>query len=159
MASDHSGAIDFGGGDTDLVTLALELPGLAEVMTEAALYPVLLVFLSPRVVDLTVLKALDAVGFQPPCTALVMNLGRAEHVMDFDPVRVHSVYKAAVARGAAEIFMPRLHEVGPIIEQRRMSFAKATSDGAGMTVLDRIRVRAWLDEMADAFEPVASWLP
>ena len=155
----HSAAIDFGAGDTALAGLAQELPNLARVMEAADLHPVLLVFLSPRVSDLTALKALDDAGFQPKATALVLNLGRADGPDAFRPVVSHSVFQDARGRGAAVIYMPRLFGAGPAIEQRRISFAAAAADTGPLAVLDRARTFHWLQQMGSAFEPIRSWLP
>ncbi|HEY4153541.1 MAG TPA: hypothetical protein VGM38_09490 [Pseudolysinimonas sp.] len=155
----HSAAIDFGGGDTALPGLARELPDLARIMEAADLHPVLLAFLSPRVSDLTALKALDDAGFRPRATALVLNLGRAEGMDAYRPVIGHSVFREAVARGAAIVYMPRLFGAGPAIEQRRISFAAAAADDGPLAVLDRARVHRWLQQMDMVFEPIRSWLP
>lgn len=155
----HSAAIDFGGGDTALAGLARELPDLTQIMETAGLQPVLLVFLSPRVIDLTPLLALDEVGFQPKATALVLNLGRADSMDAFAPIVSHSVFKAAQGRGAATIYMPRLFGAGPVIEQRRISFSTAVSEAGPLSALDRGRVRRWLQQMDEAFAPIRSWLP
>jgi hypothetical protein len=154
-----SAAIDFGGGDTALPGLVGELPDLALVMEAADLHPVLLVFLSPRVSDLTALKALDDAGFTPRATALVLNLGRADGVEAFRPVVGHSVFRSASDRGAAAIYLPRLFGAGPAIEQRRISFAAAASEDGPLSVLDRARVHRWLRQMDAAFAPICSWLP
>jgi hypothetical protein len=155
----HSAAIDFGAGDTALAGLAQELPDLPRIMEAADLHPVLLVFLSPRVTDLSALKALDDAGFQPKATALVLNLGRADGMDAYRPVASHSVFKAAQGRRAATIYMPRLFGAGPAIEQRRISFAAASADDGPLSVLDRSRVHHWLKQMDAAFEPIRSWLP
>jgi hypothetical protein len=155
----HSAAIDFGGGDTALPGLASELPDLSRIMETSDLHPVLLVFLSPRVSDLTALKALDDAGFHPQATALVLNLGRADDMDAFSPVVRHSVFRAAQNNGAATIYMPRLFGAGPEIEQRRISFISAASDTSPLSMLDRARLHRWLKQMEAAFEPIRSWLP
>ena len=82
-------AIDFGGGDTSLPKLVTEIPDLLTVMEEAAIAPVAIYLLSPRVDDLTPLSEMQAAGFQPEATALVLNEGRVdtsrEPVREFAP--------------------------------------------------------------------------
>lgn len=155
----HSAACDFGAGDTALAGLTRELPDLARIMEGSDLHPVLLVFLSPRVSDLTSLMVLEETGFQPKATALVLNLGRADGMDAYRPVISHSVFKAAQGRGAATIYMPRLFGAAASIEQRRISFTTAASETGPLSVLDRARTFHWLQQMDAAFAPIRSWLP
>jgi hypothetical protein len=162
-----SGAINFGGEDTSLARLAQEIPDLAGTLSEHGIEPVLLVFLKPRIADLTTLQVLDESGFQPVATALVTNLGTVTSLNAVDPfadVVGHSIFQAAMARGAAHVWMPRLHGAGPRIERARVSFAKAldgTGDAPVLDMLGRIRLKAWLAEMDVAFGGLegAGWLP
>src|SRR6185369_8806920 len=107
-----SAAIDFGGGDTTLRTLAAEMD-LVGGMTEGGLEPVALYLFTPRETDINPLAAMEAVGFKPAATALILNRGRADPSRDpaeeFAQIRRHSVYRAALDRGAVELWMPRLH--------------------------------------------------
>jgi hypothetical protein len=79
----------------------------------------------------------------------------------------HSAYRAAVARGATEVWMPRLDPaVAQEIEAKRIGFIQAR-DGispvgrkvASLGPFDRSRVRRWLEIMAAEMTPIASWLP
>jgi hypothetical protein len=159
MTADCSGAIDMGGGDTALAGLARSTPGLAGLMEEAGLAPVLCVLLTPRVADLTVLAALDEAGFQPAATMLVLNQARArfDGEAEWVEIRAHSTYRAALARGAAEVWMPRNWGAGAV-ERRRIGFAEAAGDGSPLGVLDRSRNLGWLADMDAAFAGVSSWL-
>jgi hypothetical protein len=157
-------AIDFGGGDTSLPKLVTEVPDLLTVMEEAAIAPVAIYLLSPRVDDLTPLSEMQAAGFQPQATALVLNEGRVdtsrEPAREFALLRRHPVYRAAIERGATEIWMPRLYAAQQI-EARRIAYRQA-ADGAGtppLGVFDRSRVHRWLAAMDTAFAPIASWMP
>jgi len=160
MENRRSAAIDFGGGDTSLTRLVGEMPDLVTMMEDAGVAPVAIYMLSPRSSDLTPLAALEAVGFQPRATALVLNEGRAdtsrEREQEFAHIRRHSAYRAALARGAVEVWMPRLF-AAKAIEDRRMAFRAAVDGGVGM--FDRSRTRAWLASMETAFAPISSWLP
>ena len=157
-------AIDFGGGDTSLPRLLAEIPDLQAVMEDANIAPVAIYVLSPRVDDLTPLSEMEATGFHPPATALVLNEGRVdtsrEPAREFALLRRHPVYRAAIDRGAAEIWMPRLYAAQQI-EARRIAYRQA-ADGAGappLSVFDRSRVHRWLAAMDGAFAPIAGWLP
>jgi len=159
-----SAAIDFGGGDTSLPKLVEEVPDLLAVMDEAAIAPVAMYLLSPRVDDLTPLSEMQEAGFQPKATALVLNEGRVDTSRDvareFALLRRHPVYRAAIERGAVEVWMPRLY-AAQHIEARRISYRQAV-DGAGtppLGIFDRSRVHRWLAAMDTAFAPIASWMP
>ena len=168
MEDNQSAAIDFGGGDTSLGRLVHQIPDLATMLDEAHVAPVALYTLSPRPSDLTPLAAMEAAGFKPEGTALILNEGRADPTREIDTefaqIRRHSVYKAALDRGAVEIWMPRLY-AAKAIEDRHISFTHA-QDGTmpeGRTdpplgMFDRSRTRHWLRAMDEAFAPISSWL-
>lgn len=168
MEGGQSAAIDFGGGDTSLARLVRQIPNLVDMLTESHVEPVALYTLSPRVDDLTPLAEMEAAGFQPRATALILNEGRSDPTRDavdeFAQLRSHSVYKTALARGAVEIWMPRLY-AAKAIEDRHISFEHAkrgtmpegrTDPGLGL--FDRSRTHHWLAAMDKAFSPIASWL-
>jgi hypothetical protein len=104
------------------------------------------------------LAALDALGFRPAATLLVANLGLAGQggEREFGGVFAHSIYRAAVERGAVEVRMPRNY-AAPRLGQ--LAFLKAGKPESGLGAFDRIRVETWLRDMEVAFAPVASWLP
>jgi hypothetical protein len=159
-----SAAIDFGGGDTSLPKLVEEIPDLLTVMNEAAIAPVAMYLLSPRVDDLTPLSEMQEAGFQPKATALVLNEGRVDTSRDpareFALLRRHPVYRAAIENGAVEVWMPRLYAAQQI-EARRITYrqAAAGTGTAPLGVFDRSRVHRWLATMDTAFAPIASWMP
>lgn len=152
-----SGAIDFGGGDTSLLGFVQEMPGVGAEMSRAGLATVLVMLLSPRIEDLTLLAALREVGFTPSSTLLVCNLGLDVPAWAFDEVRGHPVYQGAITAGAAEAWMPK-NFAAEVIEHQRISFTEA-AHGTGLMLFDRIRADRWLSEMTGAFAHVRSWLP
>ena len=85
----------------------------------------------------------------------------------FARVTRHSAYRAAVARGAVEVWMPRLDAtVAQELEAKRLGFTQArdavSPEGRKIMPLgpfDRARVRAWLDAMNTEMAPILSWLP
>jgi hypothetical protein len=169
MAIGASAAIDFGGGDTSLLQLIAGGVDIVSTLEEAGISPVAMYVMSPRVDDLAVLATLEQSGFRPRATAIVLNEGRSDPTRtreeSFAAVMRHSVYKAAIERGAVPLWMPRLIPAAEI-ELRRIQFATARDgvvpEGKRFTPLgpfDRSRVRHWLDAMAKNFEPVKSWLP
>jgi hypothetical protein len=110
------------------------------------------------------LSEMQQAGFQPKATAMVLNEGRVDTSRDpdreFALLRRHPVYRAAIERGAAEIWMPRLY-AAQHIEARRIGYRQA-ADGTGsapLNIFDRSRVHRWLAAMDAAFAPVESWMP
>jgi hypothetical protein len=169
MTTGASAAIDFGGGDTSLLQLISGGVDIVATLEDAGVSPVAMYVMSPRVDDLSMLATLERGGFQPRATAIVLNEGRADPTKSgqesFAAIMRHSVYKAAIDRGAVSIWMPRLIPAAEI-ELRRIQFSAARDgivpEGKKFTPLgpfDRSRVRHWLDAMAKNFDPVKSWLP
>jgi hypothetical protein len=164
-----SALIDTGGGDAALGTLVSRTENLTQVMVENGVHPVAVYPLSPRISDLAPLAALEEAGFQPQATLIILNEGRADSTVPrehaFRTVMRHSVYKAAIDRGAYQVWMPRLY-VAKDVEDRRLTFQQAR-DGIvpegrkaiPLGVLDRSSVHRWLQQMSVAFAPVMSWLP
>jgi hypothetical protein len=171
MEEKASALVDLGGGDTSLHKLLSTVPDLASALDEAGVAPVAVYTLGPRVDDLASLASFEGLGFQPAATVLVRNEGLSDPVGDRDEAfaRVvrHSAYRAAVERGAVEVWMPRLDAaVAQEIEAKRLSFAQArdalSPEGRKVGPLgpfDRSRVRHWLTSMAADMAPIMSWLP
>ena len=168
--TDHRGSalVDIGGGDTALPRLVGELPTLAGDMEAAGVYPVAIYPMTPRVSDLSPLATLERAGFQPKATAIVLNEGRmstADRDAWFGQHRRHSVYRAAMSRGAVELWMPRLTEWKKI-EDRQFRFTHARDgivpegrNAVPLGLLDRAGVRTWMGRMQTAFAPISSWIP
>jgi hypothetical protein len=165
-----SALIDCGGGDAALGTLVSRTENLAKMMSDEGVEPVAVYPLSPRISDLSPLATLEAAGFKPEATLLILNEGRAENSafpreQSFRQTTRHSAFRAAVDRGASVAWMPRLY-VAEAIETRRITFREARDgivpDGRKVVplgVFDRSSVHKWLLQMAEAFAPYASWLP
>lgn len=154
--------LDFPGDDTALPHLLDQGLDPAGVLEEADVELVALFTLSPRVEDLTALAQLSARGFMPNATALILNKGLTRDPTlppepEFDAVIDHSAYRAAVGRGAVEVWMPRLYSARNIEEQRLLFGQARTSGDLGPS--DRSRTHHWLRAMDEAFSPIASWLP
>ena len=164
-----SALIDLGGGDTSLGRLLDQTPDLGSVMEESGVAPVAVYLLGPRVDDLASLASFEAAGFQPPATALVLNEGltHAGSVDPFGSIVTHSVYRAAVERGAVELRMPKLApDLAQEIDVKRLSFSQAAAGKApeGRRVepvgpFKRSTVRKWLIAMNEELVPIRSWLP
>lgn len=163
----RSAVIDFGGGDTALLALLAQTPGLHGMLEEGGVEPVALHFLSPRVSDLTPLAAVERASFQPRATALILNLGRTEPSRDaeswFEHVRRQPAYRKAIERGAVEVWFPKLH-AAKAIEDRQVGFWRAVNHGPGtvaaspLEMFDHRRVSDWLGQMEECMQPIASWV-
>jgi len=171
MQQPSSAVLDFGGGDTALAKLIDLAPAIAATMEAAGVIPVALYMVAPRQDDLASLESLEAAGFQPKATAIVLNEGRVDSTMARDEafarVLRHSTFRAAVARGAVPVWMPRLEpEVMQEIEGKRLTFGQARDgfvpDGktfAPIGGFERSMVNRWLERMEQEHEPIRSWLP
>ncbi len=163
-----NGVLDFGGGDTSLARLVQAAPTVADQLEEAGVGLIAAYVLTPRLDDLASLVTFEGAGFRPKATALILNLGRAETPAAFDAVRRQPVYKAALARGAVELWMPALEpqNLALRIERGRIQFVQArdgvSATGAALPAvggLERVLVREWLERMDAEFAAVRSWLP
>lgn len=171
MAEKQSALLDMGGGDLSMGKLLADVPDLAGNLEQAGVQPVAIYTLSPRVDDLGVLAGYEDQGFQPKATAMILNAGLADPTLpreaSFARVLRHSVFQAALARGAVPIWMPRLDAgVAAEIEGKRLRFVqardgKAPDDqlGAILGPFNRSRVRKWMAEMEAALTPIRGWLP
>jgi len=167
----RSALVDLGGGDTSLQKLLATLPSLASDMADAGVTAVAIYALGPRVDDLASLASFEALGFRPDATVLIRNEGLADGTIDRDDafarVMRHSAYQAAVARGAVEVWMPRLDAaVAQELESKRLGFTQARDaippagrKVVGLGPFDGGRVGFWLDAMTAEMAPISSWLP
>jgi hypothetical protein len=163
-------AIDMGGADINLGRLVASDSTMVQVTENAGVAVVALYLLSPRLSDLAVLAALEQAGFHPTATAIVLNEGRMSDPTvtreeAFARTMQHGAYKAAVKRGAQQIWMPRLSPAKEV-EDRRITFGQARDatmiSGRCIPPLgrfDRMRVCAWLDRMDTEWAQIGSWLP
>lgn len=169
MTEKAAALIDLGGGDTTLRRLVSEVPDLVATLETAGVAAVAIYMLGPQPDDLAPLATLEAAGFQPAATLLVLNEGLIETPVSreeaFARVLRHSAFKAAAGRGAEVVWMPRLLPAGEI-EARRVLFGQAergvVREGRKQTPLgpfDQARVRAWLRAMRAEFAGVGSWMP
>lgn len=159
--------LDFGGGDVSLARTVDTTPTIADAMEQDGVALVAAYVLTPRVDDLASLVTFEQRGFRPRATALVLNLSRADTPAAFDAVRRQPAYKAALARGAVELWMPELSQgVALRVEQSRVTFRQA-QDGeapagrkaAPISLLERVEVREFLERMTSEFHAVDGWLP
>ena len=156
MKEKASALVYLGGGDTSLHRLLATMPDLAEVMEAEGVAPVAIHVIGSDPHDLVPLAAMEAAGFRPAATALVLNemTGRRDK---FAPVLRHSAVQAAVTRGAVQLWMPLLTpDVARMVDARRLQF---TQVGNTLGPFAGASVRNWLRAMAEEFAPIVSRLP
>lgn len=163
MGGKHNGMADFGGGDTILRRLVGErMPGLAEALEAEGVAPVAVYLVGTDPYDLGALANLEAAGFRPRAVAIVLNEGLADPTQqrgDFRRVLNHSAFKAAVARGAQVLWMPRLMpEVAATVAARRLTFAAAGGPPSPLPPFEAARVRKWSEAMAMEFDRIRTWV-
>ena len=163
-----NGIFDYGGGDASKALLIEAMPSIVETLEQQGVALIAAYLLTPRTEDLVYLRTFEEMGFQPRATALVLNLSTgADDPSVFSAIRNHPVYKAALDRGAVELWMPALdRRLSLLIERNLLHFRQARDgivpEGLQAPVLgmvDRLPVRDWLLQMDEAFSPVRSWLP
>jgi hypothetical protein len=173
MEAKTSLLMDFGaGGDTALLRLMREAPDLVSAMQTEGVTPVAFYLTGPRVDDLDAMVQLEAAGFQPKATAILLNEGRIPDPSvlpedAFAGITAHSRYRQLLTRGAVSIWLPRLDfETMTEIESKRLHFGQARDgqvpEGATFPPiggLNRSRVRRWLDGMEHMHAPITTWLP
>lgn len=152
-------AVDFR-ADMTLVPILEGVPDMYRMLERAGVQPVVFYMLTPRVEDLTVLRAMETVGFQPKATALVMNVGKATNPIDamaeFRAIRAQALFKSVVKRGAVQLWMPNLVPARDI-ENAGLSFTDTQK--LETNPFTASRTFHWLREMEIAFDPIATWLP
>jgi hypothetical protein len=166
-SSSLSVVLDMGGGDLVFPRYARSLQ-LANLLEDNGIRPVAMHFVGPALDDLATLQEIERSGaFCPVATVIVLNAGLIRDTRlpeaAFKAIRDHDAVKAAEARGALVVTMPRLacmHE----IDQRRLTFADAQQgkvkpgqEPLGLTV--RQMVAIWRRGMESAFAPASGWLP
>lgn len=161
-----AGVLDFGGGDLSLARLVEATPTIADTMEHEGVALIATYVLSPRVDDLASLVTFEQQGFRPRATALVLNLAKADTPAAFDAVRRQPAYRAALDRGAVELWMPALSQsIALRIEQARVQFRQA-QDGeaptgrkpAAISLLERVEVREFLERVATEVQPIEGWM-
>jgi hypothetical protein len=171
VADKLSAVLDFGGGgETALAALLKDQPDLADRIADEGTALVACYPLTPRVDDIFVAAGLEAAGFRPSATMLLLNEGKADPALPpadvFDPVIRHSAFRAIVARGAQVVWMPALDsEVMDEINLKGLPFAMARDgrvpDGAAFSPIGGLRrsaVGRWLAMMELRHERVRTWL-
>ena len=167
-AQKANAVLDYGGNNVAKVRMVETTPTIADTMEQEGVALIAAYVLTPRVDDLAPLVTFEARGFRPRATALILNLGRAETPASFDAVRRQPSYKAALDRGAVELWMPALEpqSLALEIEQQRLQFHQAR-DGivpegrkpSFISLIERVMIRQWMERMTQEFSAVETWLP
>jgi hypothetical protein len=159
----YSAIIDLGGGDTTLRALATEMPGLASEIEAAGLAPVMLYLVGTQPEDLTPAITLTARGFTAKAQALVFN----EYAIPAGQTRQQAFQRLALTpeypdllEKSIALWMPKLH-AADAVESRTAGFFDTRDNKVEPPVglIDRTRIRAWLDKMDLRFSGISSWIP
>jgi hypothetical protein len=129
MEHPQHAVVDLGAGDVALQRTINDVGDLQAALEEN-LGLVSAYFLTPRPDDLGILQTIERTGFQPKATLLILNTGRADqnrpYGEQFAMVTRHSVFRAAVDRGAQVVWMPALDStVRDEVEAKRLDFGMA----------------------------------
>lgn len=156
MVEGYNCVMDLGGGDTSLGLLLQEIPHLADVLSAGGLEPVALHIIGGTVDDLTPLAMMERAGFQPKATAIIANEAHGRRT-GFEGVLAHPVVRAALDRGAVQLWMPPLAAlIAKEFDEAGWRFHDA---GSRTGPFDAAAVNAWLKRMAEELAPIATWLP
>ena len=156
MVEGYNCVMDLGGGDTSLGLLLQEIPHLADVLSEGGLEPVALHVIGGNIDDLTPLAMMERAGFQPRATAIIANEAHGRRGQ-FDSVLPHPEVRAALDRGAVQLWMPPLAAaVAKNFDEAGWRFHDANAKTGPFAAA---AVNAWLKRMAEELAPIASWMP
>ena len=155
---------DMGGGDLVFPEYARErevVSMLGEARTP--IQPVAAHLILPSVSDLAVLERMETAAlFAPAATILALNAGpvgdtRPADVV-FRRVREHSIYQAALARGAREVVVPTLGCMN-LLDDSGLSLEAAVARSSPLGLAHRQMVAAFRRRLYASLETVAQWLP
>ena len=162
---------DVGAGNTAWEATIRARPTLPRDLEDAGVGLINAYFFGASPDDPAILEQHAGAGYTPRATLLVLNEHNVGSAADFDRIRAHPGYKAALARGAVEIILPVLEtRVAQLIEARRYHFFQAR-DGIvppenpnpplQLSAIERVMVREFIDGVAKELAPLeaAGWLP
>jgi hypothetical protein len=148
--------IDLGGGNTLLSALLAETPDLVAVLSAGGVEPVAVHIIGPEPHDLVPLAMTEAEGFTPAATAIVCNEAHGRRAR-FDGVLAHPTVKAALDRGAVQLWMPLLTpDAARLCDASAWRYHDAIDRAGPFTASS---IRTWLRRMGEELAPIASWVP
>ena len=156
MEEQLNSIIDLGGGNTSLSALLAEMPDLAEVLGQGGVEAVACHVIGSDPHDCVPLAVTEAEGFQPKATVIVLNEahGRRDR---FDQVLAQAEVRAAIERGAVQLWMPRLSgDAARQCDANSWRYYQVRDKAGPFTAS---AVQTWLRRMGEEFEPIKTWLP
>ena len=151
MVEGYNCVMDLGGGDTSLGLLLQEIPHLADVLSDGGLEPVALHIIGGNIDDLTPLAMMERAGFQPKATAIIANEAHGRRGQ-FESALTHPEVRAAVERGAVQLWMPSLAAVvAKNFDEAGWRFHDARAKTGPFAAA---AVEAWLRRMAEELAPI-----
>jgi hypothetical protein len=157
--------VDFGANDLTLKRVARKLGDFNAYLAGGQVRGVAVHFLGAERDDLSYLRDIEAGGFAPPATILVLNealLPPGASNALFEPIMQSDIFQAATKRGAIPVYMPRL-EAAREVNRLRLGFIAAGAgdpgkDGTRIGPWNRSIINAWRKTMLTNHEPVMGWL-
>lgn len=148
--------IDLGGGNTSLSALLADMPDLADVLSQSGVEAVACHVIGADPHDCVPLAVTEAEGFQPKATVIVLNEAHGRRHR-FDAVLAQAEVRAALDRGAMQLWMPLLNaEAARQCDRHGWRYYQVRSTAGPFTAS---AVQTWLRRMAAEFEPIKTWLP
>jgi hypothetical protein len=156
MDQQMEAVVDLGAGNTSLVELLTEMPGLLDILASSGIEPVAVHVIGPDPHDLAPMVQMEQAEFQPRATMIVLNEAHAPQAR-FEQVLCQPEFKGVVARGAVPIWMPQL--TPPVARACDAECWPYRDMPMKAGPFHRSGVFHWLRRMDQSFAPVASWLP
>lgn len=155
--------LDLGGGDLSLHAWARDLD-LVPFLIDNGITPVLIHCLGSDLDDLAYLRDLEGV-FAPPHTAILLNEGlvpaNKAPLTAFEPTLQHEVFRAAKARGAVVVRLPRLGCMQEL-ERRRLTIQAAIDNNVGsgqpFGITGRQMIVMWRRQAEQTLAPILPWI-
>lgn len=148
--------IDLGGGNTSLSALLAEMPDLTEVLSHGGVEAIACHVIGSDPHDCVPLALTEAEGFRPKATVIVLNEAHG-HRPRFDQVLAQAEVRAAIDRGAVQLWMPRLNgDAARQCDANSWRYYQVRDKAGPFTAS---AVQTWLRRMGAEFEPIKTWLP
>jgi hypothetical protein len=148
--------VDLGAGNTSLLGLLSNMPGLLDVLTSSGIEPVAVHVIGPDPHDLAPMIQMEISGFQPHATMVVFNEAHGPQSR-FEQVLCQPEFTSVTKRGAVPIWMPQLTpQVARACDAECWPYRDMPAKAGPF---HKSGVYHWLRRMDEAFAPVASWLP
>jgi hypothetical protein len=141
---------------------------MVKMMQDAGVEPVAIYPLSSSISDLSPLTTLEAAGFKPRATLIILNEGRADPTVPREQSFAGSCNIAPTGRRSIAVQSSFGCRAFSLRRRSRKGASPSRKLGTGLCPkvgrwcrweFDRSSVHKWLNLMVTEFAPIASWLP